>query len=309
MQDHVVFIQHGMCATPEEMNNLKEGMEKAFPGRLHVVNSHVNYGCTTDGVAAAGDRLAALVRREAPPTRGFVSFVGHSMGGVIARWAIKVLEEEDWFDSNGIHAANFITTASPHLGIADIGAFWRWCVSLFGRILGATVQDLGLQTEVMAELAGEDALRGLSRFARRVVYGNLVDDVGVRPCTSLILPSQPNLPKLTPGIPHAIPTTHVDSLFASSNLSENFPRQHITVVCKMLEQLNTLSWERYVVYFPYSRELGWRGDAHHKICNHGSWDPNNCGAHVVSHMCQHFVVDLLSPSGCTQVAHPESSNL
>merc|ERR1712061_807355 len=62
----------------------------------------------------------------------------------------------------------------------------------------------------------------------------------------------------------------------------------------MLEKLDTITWERYVVDFPYCWKLGWRGDAHHKICNHGSWDPNNCGSHVVSHMCQAFVVDTSS---------------
>jgi len=291
MRDHLVVIQHGMCATPDEVSNLKRGLEGAFPGRLRAVLVDVNRGRTTDGVAASGARLAELVRGLAPAAGGCVSFVGHSMGGVVARWAVKVLEEEGWFDASGVRAANFVTTASPHLGIADIGACWRLGASLLGGVLGATVRDLSLQTGAMAELTGEAALRGLRRFARRAAYGNLADDVGVRPCTSLMLPSRPVLPNLEPGMPHAIPPSHAKALLSSADLADSFPAQHIPAVRDMLGRLDTVAWERYAVHFPYRPELGWRGDAHHKICNHGSWDRNNCGARVVAHMCEGFAVD------------------
>lgn len=292
MCEHLVVIQHGMCAVPEQMRNIRNGLEASFPGRLHLVISQVNVGQTTDGVAASGLRLAGLVRRETPRKGGCVSFVGHSMGGVVARYAIRALEEEDWFASQGVRAANFISTASPHLGLLDIDSFWQWGIWLAGCCLGATVRDLGLQSETMKELVDELALQGMRRFQRRALYGNVQDDVGVRPRTSLLLPVWPNPSDSedtlgepqTPGEPQDLRES-----FSAAKLEAALPLVRHAVVRHMLERLGTLSWERYAVHFRLTRFRP--GQAHHKICNHHEADLDNEGVHVVAHICQTFVLD------------------
>merc|ERR1712194_378690 len=59
------------------------------------------------------------------------------------------------------------------------------------------------------------------------------------------------------------------------------------VVRQMLNQLGTLSWERYLVDFPADE---FTGAAHSKICQHAQHDTTNDGEGVVSHICLTFVV-------------------
>merc|ERR1740130_1510029 len=93
---------------------------------------------------------------------------------------------------------NFITTASPHLGITEVGTFWRQGSWALGLVLGGrympgwdTITDLMLQSNVLPALCDDVGLRSLRRFERRVAYGNLDDDMWVRPCSALIIADMP----------------------------------------------------------------------------------------------------------------------
>jgi hypothetical protein len=46
-----------------------------------------------------------------------VSFLGYSLGGVITRYAVGVLEHAGAFESGRLIPVNFIAIASPHLGV------------------------------------------------------------------------------------------------------------------------------------------------------------------------------------------------
>ncbi|PKU86118.1 hypothetical protein MA16_Dca001949 [Dendrobium catenatum] len=89
---------------------------------------------TLDGVDVMGERLAeevADVTNRRPELKK-ISFVAHSVGGLVARYALgrlyrppggKVLENSDCIDEDdtrgticGLQAINFITVATPHLG-------------------------------------------------------------------------------------------------------------------------------------------------------------------------------------------------
>lgn len=292
MSNHLVVVHHGMCAEPAEVQRIAEGLESAFGEKLRVLNASVNTKQTTDGVAAAGARLAELIRMEAPPHGGRLSLVAHSMGGVVARWAVKELEEQDWFAQKRVHAVNFVTTASPHLGLSDVGTFWYKSISLTGPLVGLTVKDLLAQSDVLKEdLIGEVALRGLQRFCRRALYGNLEDDVGVRPCTSLLLPLRPEVGSMPVGVPQSLSLVR-DGEWEAVELGPDFTQPQLHAAARqMLHRLDTLAWERYAVHFPFNRWKDWRGDAHHKICNHSKWDRHNCGRDVVAHICQTFALE------------------
>jgi hypothetical protein len=250
-----------------------------------------------DGVSAGGRRLAKLINDHAPARGGCLSFVAHSLGGVYSRSALCHLEEEDWFTNNGIIALNFITTASPYLGTAEVGRFLRsgsWALGGVLRSKWATVSDLMLDTDALPLLCGDVGIRALSRFQQRVLYGNLDDDQWVRPGTGLILPDLPELPQLETGVPSELPV-NVEEVLA--NLPENplirFAANKHDKVREMLRKLNSLPWKRYIVHFPYSRKF--TGIAHSKICCHGLEDPNKEGAQVVDHLCSVFLPEEAAP--------------
>jgi triacylglycerol esterase/lipase EstA (alpha/beta hydrolase family) len=56
--------------------------------------------------------LSALL--EAGITVKYISFVGHSLGGLVSRYAIGVLYAAKFFDK--VKPMNFTTFATPHLG-------------------------------------------------------------------------------------------------------------------------------------------------------------------------------------------------
>ena len=70
---------------------------------------------------------------------------------------------------------------------------------------------------------------------------------------------------------------------------EAYPSHNHDDIRVMLERLNSLSWERYIVFFPFTY---WTGAAHSKICNHSLEDINNDGCHVVEHIARSFRVDV-----------------
>uniref|UniRef100_R7W8W1 DUF676 domain-containing protein n=1 Tax=Aegilops tauschii TaxID=37682 RepID=R7W8W1_AEGTA len=81
---------------------------------------------TLDGVDVMGERLADevldVISRKPELTK--ISFLAHSVGGLVARYAIAKLyrHPNSTFDSKaegticGLEAVNFITVATPHLG-------------------------------------------------------------------------------------------------------------------------------------------------------------------------------------------------
>lgn len=232
-----------------------------------------------DGVAEGGLRIAAAVKREAPRPGGCISFICHSLGGIYARHAIRLLEAEGWFATSGVRAANFVTTACPHLGIMELGGFWRFWIGFLP--LGETINDLALQSCVVRNLTDDFAMRSLQRFERRAVYGNVDDDMWVRSCTALLTAAPPSLGEdLPPGVPQELLEVPTDDELGA------FPDEQRSVVSDMLGRLTQLEWERYAVYFPYSL---WTGAAHSKICNHKDRDTANCGVHVVFHICTSFI--------------------
>lgn len=295
MAKHLLVLQHGIAGCTDDLRNLADALGAAYPERFHVVLSDVNTGSTDDGVVAGGRRLADLIKREAACLSGCggsISFVTHSLGGIYARSALRQLEEETWFESNAVASDHFVTLATPHLGIGEVGSFWRWGIWLFGGAIGDTVVDLTLGSGIMEELTDELALRTLRRFRRRIIYGNIDDDMWVRICSSLILPAPPATIGFPPGEPSRLEEDELssgsDEELAGGGL-DTFPEEQRELVSIMISRLYSMPWERYVVHFPYD---WWTGAAHVKICHHGTQDLDHHGLKVQAHVCDAFLIDF-----------------
>ncbi|KAK4712949.1 hypothetical protein R3W88_018856 [Solanum pinnatisectum] len=145
--EHLVVMVNGLVGSSADWRYAAEQFVKRLPDKIVVHCSECNYSMLTfDGVDRMGERLAKEVEdviKRWPGVRK-ISFVAHSLGGLVARYAIGrlyeppmktevaglngscLVREENVSDQchkqsseetvAGLEPVNFITVATPHLG-------------------------------------------------------------------------------------------------------------------------------------------------------------------------------------------------
>eukprot|EP00198_Chlamydomonas_reinhardtii_P001437 XP_001690773.1 predicted protein [Chlamydomonas reinhardtii] len=149
--DHLLVLVHGLADTKSawdrcvvELRNMPDA------GRYVFLQSAVNARWRTHhGVDVCGQRLAEEICALLATAPGLthVSMIGHSMGGMIARYAAGLLYRPADGTIAGLTPRHFVTLASPHLGLTvDAGPaqvpFVAWAGHL--PVLGGALQR-GLQ--------------------------------------------------------------------------------------------------------------------------------------------------------------------
>ncbi|CAB4254508.1 similar to Saccharomyces cerevisiae YGL144C ROG1 Protein with putative serine active lipase domain [Maudiozyma barnettii] len=194
---HLVLLTHGLHSNVSaDMEYIQEQiykMQTSEDKEQYVVDGFTKNVCETEkGIKYLGRRLAEYIIEELYDNSVCkISFIGHSLGGLVQAFAIVYLGTKyPWFFQN-VEPINFITLASPLLGIVtDNPAYIKILLSL--GVIGKTGQDLGLQSNDPHELpllyllSGEPLASLLSKFRRRTVYANAVND-GVVPLYSASL--------------------------------------------------------------------------------------------------------------------------
>ncbi|KAK4387636.1 putative lipase ROG1 [Sesamum angolense] len=139
---HLVVMVNGIIGSAQNWRYAAKQFVKAYPDDVLVHCSESNSSMLTfDGVDVMGKRLADEVISvvNSHPNLQKISFVGHSLGGLIARYAIAELHRRDLMTKSGeengedeshkssleekpkgniagLEPVNFITCATPHLG-------------------------------------------------------------------------------------------------------------------------------------------------------------------------------------------------
>ncbi|XP_057533319.1 putative lipase ROG1 [Amaranthus tricolor] len=142
---HLIVMVNGIIGSAQDWRYAAKHFLKAYPQEVVVHCSERNTSTLTfDGIDIMGERLAdeviSVIQRY--PNLCKISFIGHSLGGLIARYAIallyggnylnriskldgeigsngstKVSPEENFISKiAGLQPVNFITVATPHLG-------------------------------------------------------------------------------------------------------------------------------------------------------------------------------------------------
>ncbi|XVE56439.1 hypothetical protein DITRI_Ditri04bG0009300 [Diplodiscus trichospermus] len=210
--DHLVIMVHGILGSSSDWKFGAEQFVKRLPDKVFVHCSEKNVSkLTLDGVDVMGERLAKEVLdviQEKPNLRK-ISFVAHSVGGLVARYAIGRLyrppkeevkedtsgnecKEEPRGTIGGLEAMNFLTVAAPHLGsrgnkqvpfLFGVTAFEKaascvihWIFRRTGRHLFLTDDDEGKPPLLKRMLEDYDEfyfMSALRLFKRRVLYANV----------------------------------------------------------------------------------------------------------------------------------------
>jgi hypothetical protein len=182
---HFIFFIHGIFGNEKELGYLRKAMKNMIESKkditlspkaivLHSVKCNVGRNC--DGVVNGGSRLAQEVKsviaenQLADETLAILSFVGNSLGGIYARYAIAHIEP-----SERILPFIFCTIATPHLGIANHThiPIPSWTEKLVANYLGATGQDLFQRTPLLYDMATlPKYMDPLQRFRKRIALAN-----------------------------------------------------------------------------------------------------------------------------------------
>uniref|UniRef100_A0A803NCQ4 DUF676 domain-containing protein n=1 Tax=Chenopodium quinoa TaxID=63459 RepID=A0A803NCQ4_CHEQI len=143
---HLIVMVNGIIGSAEDWRYAAKQFLRAYPEEVIVHCSERNTSTLTfDGIDVMGERLAdevITVIHRYPHLRK-ISFIGHSLGGMIARYAIallygdnylnrllkvnvettgsngceKLMQQQDYIGKiAGLEPVNFITFATPHLG-------------------------------------------------------------------------------------------------------------------------------------------------------------------------------------------------
>ncbi|KAG6470893.1 uncharacterized protein LOC122032261 isoform X1 [Zingiber officinale] len=337
---HLVVMVNGIVGSAADWKYAAKQFGKRHPENIMVHCSESNYSTLTfHGVDVMGERLAKEVMSivASKPFLQKISFVGHSLGGLVARYAIGILCEsavpkfspekhgtseyhpagvksvDEKIDGKiaGLEPINFITFATPHLGLRFHkqipilqGSYklekWAyrtcWILGRSGKHQFLRDQDDGklpLLVQMVNDCGNLQFMSALQSFKRRVAYSNVCFDFIVGRKTSSIR-RQHELPKRQDFMknsqyPHIVyvekPTTFdtpkMDFLATTKEL-----RTINDMEDAMIDGLNRVPWERVDVSFRGSKQ---RFFAHSTI-QVKTYLINSDGSDVIFHMIDNFLL-------------------
>ncbi|KXJ87754.1 putative serine esterase-domain-containing protein [Microdochium bolleyi] len=206
--DHLCVLVHGLWGNPKHMVSVAKALRKQHSANsLHLLLVKRNQGSFTyDGIETGGERVFVEIQEELAAIRASggnitkISIVGYSLGGLVARYAIGLLDAKGVFDE--IEPVNFTTFATPHLGVRTPLKGWHshvWnglgarTLSMSGRQVFTIDEFRDTGRPLLAVLADPQSIfmSGLRKFKRRTLYTNIVNDRTVVHFTSGITKTDP----------------------------------------------------------------------------------------------------------------------
>ncbi|KAG2241972.1 hypothetical protein Bca4012_054846 [Brassica carinata] len=338
--DHLIVLVHGILASPSDWLYVEAEMKRRLGRRFLIYASSSNtFTKTFGGIDGAGKRLAEEVRQVVQKSKSLkkISFLAHSLGGLFARHAVAVLysaavsQASDGAVSNsgnshllrgriaGLEPINFITLATPHLGVRGrkqlpfllgVPILEKLAAPLAPFVVGRTGSQLFLtdnkadKPPLLLRMASdcEDLkfLSSLGAFRSRIVYANVSYDhmVGwrtssIRRETELFKPPRRSLdgykhvvdveycPPVSSDGAHFPPEAAKAKEAAQSSPSpQNTLEYHEIVEDEMIRGLQTLGWKKVDVSF---HSTFWPYLAHNNI-HVKSERLYKAGAGVVAHV-------------------------
>lgn len=201
---HLVILTHGLHSNVSaDMFYLKEQIDScnSKDGKENIVTKGFfgNICKTERGIKYLGSRCAEFIIDLVTKNEQFnndrvtkISFVSHSLGGLVQTFTIAYLQTNfPWFFTK-IRPINFIAIAAPMLGASNENPIYI-NLALLAGIVGKTGQDLSLRyiedngKPLLLLLPSGPTHQVLKKFVRRTVYSNVANDGVVPLRTSALL--------------------------------------------------------------------------------------------------------------------------
>lgn len=217
---HLVIITHGIFSNIGcDMLYMKDKIEQVANSVDESINQNVivrgymgNMGKSERGIHYLGTRVGDYILKIVDQLQGEekyiidkISFIGHSLGGLTQSMAIHYIKVKrpDFFEK--IQPTNFITLASPYLGVIGDFPFYL-SVPLDIGFLGLTGRDLNLKytpfqsknglyieegnelfPRLILEIIPHKPIKSVfEKFVNRTLYANVVND-GIVPLRTAAL--------------------------------------------------------------------------------------------------------------------------
>lgn len=190
---HLCVFVHGLWGNGTHLGYLSKSLQEKYgEDQLVLLVCKRNASSFTyDGIEIGGERVAREIEEALEELKrdGYhinkISCVGYSLGGLIARYAIGLLDQKKYFEH--IQPVNFTTFASPHLGVrTPLIGFPNTLWNILGaRTLSASGKQLftvdsfrDTGRPLLSVLADPDSIfiHALAKFQNRSLYTNIVND-------------------------------------------------------------------------------------------------------------------------------------
>ncbi|XP_024992612.1 putative lipase YOR059C isoform X2 [Cynara cardunculus var. scolymus] len=322
--DHLVVMVNGILGSSADWKFAAEQFVNTIPDKVLVHRSKRNAAIQTlDGVDVMGERLSLEVLEviKQNPNLHKISFVAHSVGGLVARYAIgrlyrppkEILEglsvedsKESMATLGGLVPMNFITVATPHLGsrgnkqvpflfgvsVLEKAAVLviHWIFGRTGRHLFLTDDEKGeppLLKRMLEDFGDCHFMSALRSFHRRVAYSNVGCDHIVGWRTSSIRRNM-DLPKWEESVNEKYPHIVHEELCKAYDDKQVFTNNDIINDSEeeLVTGLSRVSWEKVDVSF-HNSKLSF---AAHSVIQVKDNYLHTDGVDVIQHMIDHFCV-------------------
>ncbi|KAG5015413.1 hypothetical protein JHK85_021549 [Glycine max] len=327
----ILFMISGTADWTYAEAELKRRLGKNF---LIYVSSSNTYTKTFTGIDGAGKRLADEVLQVVKKTKSLkrISFLAHSLGGLFARYAIAVLYSPDTYSRDqpgdlansmtensqgttlsrggmiaGLEPINFITLATPHLGVRGkkqlpfllgVPILEKLAAPIAPFFVGQTGSQLFLtdgkpdKPPLLLRMASDSDdgkfLSALGAFRCRIIYANVSYD-------RILSPPRQSLDgykhvvdvEYCPPVPSdgpKFPPKAVKAKEAAQNApnTQNTVEYHEIVEDEMIRGLQQLGWKKVDVSF---HSAFWPFFAHNNIHVKNEWF-HNAGVGVIAHVAE-----------------------
>lgn len=207
---HLIVFVHGLNGSSADFTSMTREIDaiiatKRPAEKIELRCSSCNtagFG-TYDGIEKGGARLAAELTGMVSTNVKQFSIVSHSLGGLFSRYALFLLCADTSSFLHRVQLCDFVTLASPHLGIRRPQTIWSPISAAFqfgaSNLPGfRSAHELCLSERrpagrpLLYLMATEDAyLEPLRKFRRRMCYSNIFHDIQVCYSTGAITGSNP----------------------------------------------------------------------------------------------------------------------
>ncbi|KAL5512229.1 hypothetical protein ACEPAG_3514 [Sanghuangporus baumii] len=221
---HLVVLVHGLWGNPAHLMELNRHILQRYHTDSSVellLVSSISDDLTYDGIDWGGERIAqeviGKIRDIEAGGRAVTKFstIGYSLGGLVCRYLVGIMRQKGYLQDGSLSTAhymkplNFVTIATPHLGIPRYPGLLHSLFSAVGdSLLSRTGRQLCLSDswseldtprkrcnkrpllEIMAD-PDQVFYIALSMFENVAVYANAVNDLSVPYMTGAIETQDP----------------------------------------------------------------------------------------------------------------------